>query len=81
MFYQAVSLLGALLILLAYGLNQTGRLRPGNVWYGIMNLVGSLLLAWVAVVDRRAGFILLEGAWAFLSLIPLVKRRSTVGGA
>ncbi|MGD8321964.1 MAG: hypothetical protein PVJ02_16060 [Gemmatimonadota bacterium] len=74
MFFQVVSLLGALLILLAFGLNQTGRIRPGHVSYALMNLLGSLLLLWIAVVDRRAGFILLEGAWAVLSIVPLVKR-------
>lgn len=74
MFYQAVSLLGALLILLAFALNQTGRIRPGDWWYALMNMVGSLLLLWIAVVDRRAGFILLESAWAVLSVVPLVKR-------
>ena len=81
MFYQVVSLVGASLILLAYGLNQRGRLTPDQVSYGLMNLIGSLLLLWVAVVDRQAGFVVVEAAWAAMSLIPLVRRRvSTPSG-
>lgn len=75
MFLQLVSLAGAVLILLAYGLSQTGRLGPHDSAYMVMNLVGAALLTWVAVVDRRAGFIVLEGTWAILSLVPLVRGR------
>lgn len=75
MFYQLVSLAGALSILLAYGLNQVGRARPTDALYGVLNFVGASLLLWVAIVDRRAGFVLLEGAWALMSLLPLVRRR------
>lgn len=76
MFYQLLSLVGAALILVAYGLNQTGRLTPRDVSYNVVNLLGAALLAWVAIVDRRAGFVLLEGTWAVLSLIPLVRPRT-----
>jgi len=73
-FYQIVSLAGAFLILLAYGLNQRGRLTPDHAAYSVINLLGALLLLWVAVVDRRAGFILVEAAWAVMSVVPLVRR-------
>lgn len=74
MFLQLVSLVGAACILLAYGLGQLGYAKPGDVAYGLMNLVGASLLTWVAIVDRRAGFVLLESAWALLSLVPLARR-------
>jgi hypothetical protein len=75
LFYQFVSLAGAVLILAAYALSQAGRLGPRDVSYMVMNVVGASLLTWVAVVDRRVGFILLEGAWAVLSLVPLLRVR------
>ena len=75
MFYQVVSLVGAFLILAAYGLNQRGRLTPEHATYSVMNLMGAALLCWVALVDRRAGFVVLEGAWGLMSLLPLVRRR------
>ena len=76
MLYQVVSLLGAFCILTAYGFSQAGRLTPTDWAYAVLNFVGAVLLTWVAVVDRRAGFILLEGCWAILSLLPLMRRRA-----
>lgn len=79
MFYQAVSLVGGILILLAYALNHLGRMRPSDAAYILMNFVGASLLLWVAIVDRRAGFILVEGAWAAISLLPLFKKGERPG--
>ena len=76
MFYQVISVVGATLILVAFGLVNSGRVQPTNFWYAIMNFVGSSLLAWVAIVDQRIGFIILEIAWAAMSLIPLLRRRT-----
>ena len=72
MFYQTISMLGALLILIAYAGSQAGRMDRRSVWYNLLNLVGSALLAWVAIVDRRAGFIVLEASWELLSIQPLL---------
>lgn len=76
MIHQILSLAGAFLILTAYAANQRGRLGPSDRGYNLMNLAGSLLLLWVAVVDWRWGFIVLEGTWAGLSVIPLVRPRT-----
>lgn len=76
---QLVSLAGAVLILAAYAALQMGRLDPKSRTFSLMNFVGSALLTWVAVVDRRAGFILLEATWALLSLWPLVRGTRATG--
>jgi Ca2+/H+ antiporter len=65
---QAVSVLGALLILLAFAANQLGRVDTSNLSYQISNLVGSVILTTVAVIEVQLGFILLEGTWALVSL-------------
>ena len=70
---QVVSLAGASMILVAYAGIARGWFAPSNKLYALLNLVGSLLLLWVAVADRRMGFILLETLWAFVSLPPLLK--------
>lgn len=74
MLYQLLSLVGAALILLGFALLQLERVRREDVSFSLMNFVGSSLLTVVAIQDRRLGFIILEGAWALLSLIPLFQR-------
>jgi len=75
MLLQIISLAGAIMILVAYGGNQRGWLDRTRTAYNLLNLVGSGLLAWVAIADNRLGFIFLETAWALLSIPPLLKRR------
>lgn len=72
MLYQLISVAGAVMILIAYAGNQRGWMDRRDVRYNLLNLVGSALLAWVAIVDRRLGFIGLESAWALLSIPPLI---------
>lgn len=77
MLHQLISLLGALMVLGAYAALQRGWLRPENRWYNVLNFAGAALLTWVALEDGRWGFVLLEGAWALLSLVPLLRRVPT----
>ncbi len=74
MFYQAISLIGALLILVAYIALQFGWMSGRDRSFNIVNFVGSALLAWVAVIDWRVGFIVLEAAWAIISLAGIFRR-------
>lgn len=71
---QAVSLVGAVLILLAFALQQLGRWRPEDAAYLWFNFVGSAALTVVAWLERQWGFLLLEGAWALVSLYGLARR-------
>ena len=73
MLLQVMSVVGALMVLTAYGLNQAGIWRELHAGYLILNIVGSLTLGIVAIVDQRAGFILLEFAWAGLGLIGVAR--------
>lgn len=73
MLHQIVSVVGAVLILGAYAALQANRLDQKGRTFCLMNFFGSALLTWIAVVDQRVGFIVLEGAWALLSLVPLVR--------
>ena len=61
------------MVLTAYGLNQGGVWRELHAGYLALNIVGSLMLGVVAIVDQRAGFILLEFAWAGLGLIGVAR--------
>jgi hypothetical protein len=70
---QIISLLGAALILAAYVAPQLGWMRPGSTAYNALNIVGSGLLAYVAIVESQYGFIALEGVWAVVSLYALLR--------
>jgi hypothetical protein len=75
MLEQIMAVVGAVLILAAYAALQADRLEQKGRTFCLMNFFGSAMLTWVAIVDRRYGFILVEGAWALLSLVPLLPRR------
>ena len=73
LFFQIIGVVGACLILLAYFLLQQKVLPAHSRRYLLMNFVGGTLLTIIAVYDRRIGFILVEGAWALISLYGLVR--------
>jgi uncharacterized membrane protein len=75
-FYQLMSVTGAVLVLVAFACLQTGKLDRRDRWFNVLNFVGSMLLGFVAVHDRRWGFIGLEFIWAALSVPPLFHRRT-----
>lgn len=72
---QGLSLTGAALILVAYGGQQYAGLRSESTAYALLNLVGSALLAVSALRPLNAGVLLLETAWAVISLNILVRSR------
>jgi len=77
---QLGSVAGAVMVLAAYAAYQIGWLTRERRLYSALNFFGSVLLLWVAVVDLRWGFILLEGAWALLSLPALIRPPEPRGG-
>ena len=64
---QVIQVIGALLILAGFAGAQVGRLRVDSVAYLVLNLVGSAVLAYLALDQRQWGFVLLEGVWAAVS--------------
>jgi hypothetical protein len=73
---QLVSVLGSLLVLVAYVASQFGYLSAKGLAYAFANIMGSGILAVVAALEAQWGFLLLEGAWASVSLVAVVRHRA-----
>ncbi|WP_020536658.1 CBU_0592 family membrane protein [Lewinella cohaerens] len=65
---------GVALILIAYFLNLNQRLAANDLRYILMNLVGAILACLASVLMKYYPFVLLEGTWAIVSLVALVKK-------
>jgi CDP-diglyceride synthetase len=68
----ALELAGAVSILAAFTLAQLRLLGQHSVVYLLLNLVGSAVLAVIALEGERWGFLLLEGVWSIVSSASLV---------
>ena len=72
---QVVQIVGALLILSAFAAAQFGAMDPHSRLYLGLNLIGSAILAALALRERQWGFLLLESVWAVVSLWGLFRAR------
>jgi hypothetical protein len=77
---QLIQIVGALLILVAFGAVQFNRMSPNSRLYLTLNLIGSAILAVLALATSQWGFVLLESVWAIVSAWGLISafRKSQV---
>jgi len=70
---QAVSFVGALLILIAYAGHQLNWMDARKAGYNILNATGSAILAYIAFHPFQLGFVVMEVAWVAISVRALVR--------
>ena len=66
---------GVGLILLAYFLNLFNKLDNDSRGYMWMNLIGASLACVSSVLIKSIPFTILEGTWALVSLVALVRKK------
>jgi hypothetical protein len=64
---------GVFLILLAYILNEFGKTTTKSLLFILLNLIGASIACLASVLLNYLPFIILEGVWALVSFISLLK--------
>jgi hypothetical protein len=67
---------GVFLILLAYILNVTGKLRNNDDSFIWLNIIGAGLACVASILIDYYPFIVLEGVWTLVSVIALIRKKS-----
>ena len=71
--HVVIQIAGSLVILVPFVLVQLRRITPAGRPYLAANLVGSAALAVDATIGGQWGFLLLEGVWAVVSAVGLIR--------
>jgi hypothetical protein len=79
---EVLQVVGAVFILIAFAAVQRDALKPHQRSYLVLNLLGGLVLTYVAVAEEDWGFLLLEVVWSAVSawgLVQLARGREPAG--
>jgi len=68
-----IGFVGVFQILLAYVLNVFGKLEKKDLMFILLNFIGASLACLASILMKYMPFIILEGVWALVSLIALLK--------
>ena len=73
-----IGFIGVFQILLAYMLNVMGKVSHKDLSFILLNLIGAGMACLSSVLMNYLPFIILEGVWTIISLISLLKYKSSV---
>lgn len=68
-----IGAIGVFLILMGYFLNLREIIKPTDLSYILLNLLGAGIACLASVLISYTPFIVLEGIWALVSLMALMK--------
>lgn len=69
-----IGTIGAGIILILFILNQTNKLKNDNLYYDLLNFIGSLLLIIYASMLYSWPFVVLNFIWAIFSLKDVITK-------
>ena len=68
-----IGTMGVGIILIAYFLNNFSFIKRNGNFYYALNIAGASIACYTSLLIDYIPFVILEGTWAFLSLISLLK--------
>ena len=68
-----IGFIGVFQILLAYILNISKIIKNTDLSFILLNFIGASMACYASILMEYIPFIILEGVWAFVSLISLIK--------
>jgi hypothetical protein len=71
--HDEVGLAGVFLVLLCYGLLQTGRLRQDQPLYSVLNALGAVLIFLSLTVSFNLASVVIEICWFSISMVGLYR--------
>lgn len=71
-----IGFIGVFQILLAYILNVIGKINSADLSFILLNFIGASMACVASILMEYIPFIILEGVWALVSLISLIKHKT-----
>lgn len=68
-----IGFIGVTLLLLAFFLNLMGKIKTDSLSYLLLNFLGAGIACLASVLLNYMPFVILEGCWALVSAVGLVK--------
>lgn len=72
-FHEVIGVVGAIVVVTAYFLNQIGKLSSDRLMFPVLNLVGASGIVWSLFFSFNAGAFLIEASWVVISLIGIAR--------
>jgi len=72
---QIIGMLGMLLVLLAFTLLKLNKIKHEELFYNLLNLVGSFFLVLSAIYTKGYAFMILNSVWVIFSLVDIFKKK------
>jgi uncharacterized protein with PQ loop repeat len=72
-FSEVMGSLGVAILLIAFLLNLLKIIKTESLIYSLLNLIGAGIACYASYLISYFPFVILEGSWALVSLVALIK--------
>jgi len=72
-YFDIIGIIGVSIIVIAYFLLQIGRFDSNNIYFSVLNIVGSSLILYSLSYNWNLSSVVIESFWILISFIGVVK--------